>query len=90
MVLNSQSQSIVESMGVKKGQKHNLAFVVVENQHHASPCQMRKHRAVLNVRKRGWLILAIEDVSVRNIYQRMDCLMISAQNIVVNVKKKEW
>lgn len=49
MVLNSQSQSIVESMGVKKGQKHNLAFVVVENQHHASPCQTRKHRVVQNV-----------------------------------------
>jgi hypothetical protein len=54
MVLNSQSQSIVDSMGVKRGQKHNLAFVVVENQPHASPCQMRKHRAVLNVRRRGW------------------------------------
>ena len=54
MVLNSQSQSIVESMDVKKGQKHNLVFVVVENQRHASPSQMRKHRAVLNVRKRGW------------------------------------
>ena len=90
MVLNSQSQSIVESMGVKKGQKHNLVFVVVENQHHASPYQMRKHHVVQNVRRRGWLILAIKDVFVRNIYQRMDCLMISAQNIVVNVKKKEW
>ena len=54
MVLNSQSQSIVESMGVKKGQKHNLAFVVVENQHHASPYQMRKHHVVQNVRRRGW------------------------------------
>ena len=54
MVLNSQSQIIVESMGVKKGQKHNLVFVVVENQHHASPCQMRRLRAVQNVRRRGW------------------------------------
>lgn len=89
MDLDLHNQSIVSSMGVKTEQTHNLASVVAENQHHVSLCLMRRHRVVQNVRRREWLISVIEDVSVRNICQHMDCLMISAQNIAVNVKKKE-